>query len=240
MNSTPVSPSEPLPEDGLDHIFSETIYLNAKNENCGTIEAQPDDTAHCDRTADEVRQLNEGLSVAQTAVVLGLTERLVLKLIRKREICAQRNKETRSWTIDPECLHTWLQQFGIKPRLKDVDDVEPIGTAAPAGNTGDKKSARANTDYDLWSKLENAESLLRAASYRVGYLEAQLDNQERELASLPDLQAAAAKAQSEAQKAQAAEATVKQLQLEVATLEQQLVDLRRPWWQRLKALISPR
>lgn len=133
-----------------------------------------------------------------------------------------------------ETLHARLQIS----RFPRCSDAEQISTSTEAPTCGSLTSLRQDcvssrtTVTDTPSEVNavvDLQALLRelqSATYRVGYLEAQLENSTEQVKLLPDLQAQAAKAEA--------------LATRTAELENELTELKRSWWYRFNAWLNGR
>lgn len=206
----PLADVERVASEGLDHVFahgsSDTTSLDEEQP-----EEEPGDTS------------KEGLTLAQTAALLGFDQRSVKRLIKERKICGRRQGQDRQWVVDLECVQTWLQKLGTG------QDSGQAGSSA-ADNESHQLAIASQLDENLssktlWHKLDMAGQQLRAATFRIGYLEAQVDLYRQQAALLPGYQADAARANT-------AEQEAGNLQKQLAEAKLEIEMLRRPWWQR--------
>ncbi len=213
---------ERVASEGLDHIFTHSAKNKAK------------DDANSDSDAEVLVDQAEGLTVAQTAVLLGFDQRAVVKLIKEHKLCAKKSKQSRSWVVELECVQAWLQKLGFGAgTVKEKGESEADTIEAPGNHQVALANQFEETDETrtLWYKLEMAGQQLRAASYRIGYLESQVDVYRQQMNLLPDLQAQAARGA-------AAESDAHGLQKQLDEAQAELEQRRRPWWQRWLVLVN--
>lgn len=209
----PMADVERVASDGLDHVFTH----NAQE----AVAEEPD--KNDDDSGDLIVDTADRLTVAQTAVLLGFDQRSVVKLIKERKLCGKKVRATRSWVVELECVQAWLQKLGFgsgKTNAKDVFEGPEDHQVALPDRIEDSDSMRT-----LWYKLDIAGQQLRAASYRIGYLESQVELYKQQSALLPDLQAEAARAST-------AEREAEELRNKLSASQEELNSQRRPCWQR--------
>jgi hypothetical protein len=209
----PLVDVERVASEGLDHVFAHGSSAPDLLEE----EQGEDDLS--DSGAPGV----DGLTLAQAATLLGFDQRSVKRLIKERKICGRRQGPNRNWIVDLDCVQTWLQKLGMGP-----DD--QAATTAEVESGSHRLAVAAEIDENisvrtLWLKLDLAGQQLRAATYRVGYLESQVDLYRQQVALLPGYQADAARTTM-------AEQEVGDLQRQLSEAAAELERLRRPWWQR--------
>ncbi|GEM_PF-2707451 len=208
----PLAQSDPVTVQGLDHVFAHETPPHRE---------APDETGG--QVGEDTVEAADGLTVAQAAVLLGFEQREVKKLIKEGKLCARRLRSTRGWIIDLECAHSWLQKLGFGP-------VDPGPAHAGAGTGKDEPALPSQLSEDdgvraLWYKFDLAVQQLRAASYRIGYLESQVEQYKDQVKLLPDMQAQAARAA-------AVEKEADDLRMRLAEARAELERQRRPWWHR--------
>jgi hypothetical protein len=211
-SADPLSDIERVASEGLDHVFSHTVQ-----EPCH------DEQERSEEDAGELVDEADGLSVAQTAVLIGFDQRAVVKLIKERKLCGKRIRGTRNWVVELECVQAWLQKLGFgsgKKDLKDEIEAPENHEIALAGQAEDGDHVKT-----LWYKLEMSGQQLRAASYRIGYLESQVEVFKQQVALLPDLQSSAGRLSE-------AESECDELKMKLAGAQAELERMRLPWWQR--------
>lgn len=145
-------------------------------------------------------QADMSVSVSDAAKLLGITERTVWRRIRQKKL---QSRQDHGRTL-------------VRIRHTDMSVAHPdTVTDSPVANTA---SELLGLIADLSSKLEGA-------TYRNGFLEAQLEVAKESMKLLPDLQARAAAAE--------------QLQTEIAKLRAELEMQKRTWWQRFCDWCNP-
>jgi hypothetical protein len=211
-SADPLIDVERVTSEGLDHVFT-----HANNEAGGHGGTETNERSEEEHLVDEAN----GLSVAQTAVLLGFDQQSVVKLIKERKLCAKRAFGTRNWVIDLECVQAWLQKLGFGSKNTDSKgDLEPPENhrIVLPSDIDDDASNRT-----LWYKLDLSGQQLRAASYRIGYLESQVELYKNQAALLPDLQ-------SEAARTRSAETAAEDLRMQLSLAQAELARFKRPWW----------
>ncbi len=210
----PLADVERVASEGLDHVFAHGNSDTASLDD----EEQPEE-----ELGDSSFSGEEGLTLAQTAALLGFDQRSVKRLIKERKICGRRQGPNRKWVVDLECVQTWLQKLGTG------QESGQSGSSA-VDNQSHQLAIAAQLDENLssrtlWHKLDITGQQLRAATYRIGYLESQVDLYRQQAALLPGYQAEAARASTAEQEAE-------NLQKQLAEAKLEIERLRRPWWQR--------
>jgi len=170
MASMKPSPEpDPLAIEGLDHVFEH-------------------------RFQDRVQVV----TVPQAAEILGADGRAVLKLIQDGRLCAARDKQTRKWLIDLECLEAWVQNLGNDVVLRHTPaqaakPVKPAQAQNPAAvdADGNRETDQAAT---LLEKLDTANQHLQAATFRIGYLESQVQGYKEQVNLLLEMHRTAVQA----------------------------------------------
>lgn len=196
--------------EGLDHLFAH-----------GDTDAGPlEDEQAEEESIDTGSAATAGLTLAQTAAILGFDQRSVRRLIKERKICGRRQGADRNWVVDIECVQTWLQKLGLAQGDQTAAMDNERHQLAVSSNTDENFSTRT-----LWHKLDMTGQQLRAATYRIGYLESQVDLYRQQAALLPSCQA-------EAARTTAAELEVENFKRRLDEAATEIERLRRPWWQR--------
>ena len=103
----------------------------------------------------------------------------------------------------------------------DTTDAEAVDNHDATGDTNVAVLAFTQLTGFYKDEIASLQNKLEAATYRNGYLEAQLVNAETQLKLLPDLSAKATKAES--------------LEEQISRLESELQTARKTWWQRFGA-----
>lgn len=142
------------------------------------------------------------VSVTEAAKRLGTSERTIWRRITRGEL-KSRSKGSKRFVKIPVYI----------PDAQVDNDRQVTVTDTPS---------EVNAVVDLQALLRE----LQSATYRVGYLEAQLENSTEQVKLLPDLQAQAAKAEA--------------LATRTAELENELTELKRSWWYRFNAWLNGR
>lgn len=156
----------------------------------------------------EEQQSAGGISLALASEMLGLDRRSVLGLIKLGILTAESDSRGQV-LIDSNSLRAYSQQNSGKsmgtgtlselhPKLKDrapepepetcrspVVEIPPADCVVEVEEAGEHKRINA---IELVSKLQEAQSQLESASYRIGFLEAELASSEHKIKLMPDLQ----------------------------------------------------
>lgn len=163
------------------------------------------------------------MTVHETCVLLGMDKPEVLKLIKQKLLCAQRDDSTDGWAIERQCALTQQSAFmtaqrdpiSFEPQIDDLfapqqtihmsaelhtsnEVTQPTGLSAPRGTKGlstlDRADATAKSVESILDSLDFANVRLEGAMYRIGYLEAQVDSLQEQLKVLPEFRARVANA----------------------------------------------
>lgn len=113
-----------------------------------------------------------GWSLSEAAEELNVNERTVRRWIKQRRITA--------WKVDGPRGPEWRVQPGSTP---DTHLVQPAPTVGDNGGTAENL---ADVIMDLTAKLTAANEQLTAASFRIGYLEAQAEAHRDQIKLLTD------------------------------------------------------
>lgn len=159
---------------------------------------------------------HEGVTLDEAAKTLNLSERTIQRRLKQGSLRGYKVAGPRGpeWRI---LLESWQDTANIE--VSSSEDTTFIETISTQDTTSDKEG----TTFDRYSHLlgfyqsqiTSLQEKLEAATYRNGYLEAQLTGAETQLKLLPDFQAKASEAE-----------TLKQ---RVSELE---AELQRSWWAR--------
>ncbi len=116
-----------------------------------------------------------GWSLSEAAEALEVNERTVRRWIKQRRISA--------WKVDGPRGPEWRVQPGSTP------DIQPVQSPPTVGNQGGNAADNlAEVILDLSAKLTTANEQLTAASFRIGYLEAQAEAHKEQVKLLTDSQ----------------------------------------------------
>lgn len=149
-----------------------------------------------DDMTDKPQKKTLELPIIQAAEVLGISERTLWRRIEDGQLKSRLKGNKRV----------------VKVPVLDNNTVKDY-----ASGHGDSATGRqVGTVIDLQPLLRE----LNAANYRIGYLESKVEQQDKQVKLLPDLQAKATQAELQAQR--------------INELEAELAALRAGWWVRFK------
>lgn len=183
-----------------------------------------DDFFSCHDKAEQ-----EDLTLEEAAKRLNLSERTVQRRLKNGQLKGYKIAGPRGpeWRIKVEsCEDTTGQASATSDDTTlSTDDTTIIETLSTEDTTRDSKAttAIAFTQFAEFYhvQIETLQEKLEAATYRNGYLEAQLSSAESQLKLLPDLSVKATK--------------VETMEQQIAKLELDLASARRSWWTRFAA-----
>jgi len=150
------------------------------------------------------------LSVSEAARVLGITERTVWRRIRQKKLDARLDQGRTLVSVRQTDASLTSADSHTDASAHSPSDVTDIFV------TGQRND---NTTAQLMGLITQLSSRLEGATYRNGYLEAQLATAAEQVKLLPDLQSRAAEAE--------------ELKLEIGRMKEELQLRNRVWWQRL-------
>jgi len=194
-----------------------------------SIEVRPDTTGLDDFFACHDKAEQEDLTLEEAAKRLNLSERTVQRRLKNGQIKGYKIPGPRGpeWRIQIEsCDDTTGQPFTASDDTTfSTDDTTIVETVSTEDTTRDNKATTTNafTQFAEFyhDQIETLQEKLEAATYRNGYLEAQLSTAESQLKLLPDLSAKATK--------------VETMEQQIARLEAELADHRKGFWARFGA-----
>lgn len=183
-----------------------------------------DDFFSCHDKAEQ-----EDLTLEDAAKRLNLSERTVQRRLKTGQLKGYKIAGPRGpeWRIKVEsCEDTTGQAFAASDDTTfSTDDTTIIETVSTEDTTRDSKATTTNAFTQFAEfyhvQIETLQEKLEAATYRNGYLEAQLSSAESQLKLLPDLSAKATK--------------VETMEQQIARLEAELADQRKGFWARFGA-----
>ena len=183
-----------------------------------------DDFFSCHDKAEQ-----EDLTLEDAAKRLNLSERTVQRRLKNGQLKGYKIAGPRGpeWRIKVEsCEDTTGQAFAASDDTTfSTDDTTIVETVSTEDTTRDSKATTANVFTQFAEfyhvQIETLQEKLEAATYRNGYLEAQLSSAESQLKLLPDLSAKATK--------------VETMEQQIARLEAELADQRKGFWARFRA-----
>ena len=183
-----------------------------------------DDFFSCHDKAEQ-----EDLTLEDAAKRLNLSERTVQRRLKNGQLKGYKIAGPRGpeWRIKVEsCEDTTVQAFAASDDTTfSTDDTTIVETVSTEDTTRDSKATTANVFTQFAEfyhvQIETLQEKLEAATYRNGYLEAQLSSAESQLKLLPDLSAKATK--------------VETMEQQIARLEAELADQRKGFWARFRA-----
>jgi hypothetical protein len=147
------------------------------------------------------------LSVSDAAKLLGIAERTVWRRIRQKKL---QSRQEKGRTI------VSVRQSDVAVTHPDTDTDVSVESSLSVSDMPDRKLPE-----QLLGLIAELSSKLEGATYRNGFLEAQLEAATQQVKLLPDLQARAAEAE--------------QLKLENLRLQSELELRKRTWWMRFTA-----
>ncbi len=171
----------------------------------------------------------EDLTLEEAAKRLNLSERTIQRRLKRGQLTGYKVNGDRGpeWRITLEAsLDTTLKAV---PTSDDMTVDTEVMTDAEAVSSEDTTPGATVPNAQLFQhfasfyqdQIENLQEKLEAATYRNGYLEAELSGAKTQLMLLPDFQARASKAE--------------ELELEVQRLERELQNQKRNWLARFGA-----
>lgn len=183
-----------------------------------------DDFFSCHDKAEQ-----EDLTLEDAAKRLNLSERTVQRRLKNGQLKGYKIAGPRGpeWRIKVEsCEDTTGQAFAASDDTTfSTDDTTIVETVSTEDTTRDSKATTANAFTQFAEfyhvQIETLQEKLEAATYRNGYLEAQLSSAESQLKLLPDLSAKATK--------------VETMEQQIARLEAELANQRKGFWARFGA-----
>jgi hypothetical protein len=136
--------------------------------------------------------LPEGLPVDEAALRLGLSERAVLKRLRRGTLKGFKvpAKRGEKWLVSLEGLPAGPTE-GVPVEVEGLPDLEEEILFAPQGLPEGVPSGveqLVSLVQDLQAKLDKANDQLQSASFRNGYLESKLEERDKEIKLLTDSQ----------------------------------------------------
>ncbi len=153
-----------------------------------------------DDTADTRKTKTIEVPISEAAKILGISERTVWRRVIKKEL----KSKTKN-----------------KKRLVIVPVIEPEVTLTQDCQVNvSQQTYNANAVVDLQVLLRE----LQGANYRIGYLESETKNYQKQVLMLPDLEAEAKRAQTQDK--------------ELQEIKAELDRLRSSWWYRLSRFLS--
>jgi hypothetical protein len=197
----------------LSYFYADSVESTQTNAEA-TLSPQPTASRPADSQPTPVEQSGYrslpvgGVTLAQSAEILELDQRSVLGLIKIGILSATSDSKGQV-VIGRSSLQTYIQQNGGKTvpsapvtelRTANFEPAPTLQTNSSDSNNKeiiweepsirkDITSAPSRMDaFELVSKLEEAQSQLESASYRIGFLEAELATNEDKIRLLPDLQ----------------------------------------------------
>lgn len=191
-----------------------------------TTQATVDTTGLEDFFSSRDKADQEDLTLEEAAKRLNLSERTVQRRLKLGQLQGYKVSGPRGpeWRIKlASCEDTTVQAL---PTSDDTtissEDTTDVETVSSEDMTADNRNAAARayvqfTDF-YKDQIETLQEKLEAATYRNGYLEAQLSNAETQLKLLPDLSAKAIKTET--------------LEQQISRLEGELAAVRQSWWMR--------
>ena len=162
---------------------------------------------------------HEGVTLDEAARTLNLSERTIQRRLKQGSLKGYKVSGPRGpeWRIH---LESWQDMANIE--VSSSEDTTFVEAASTEDTTSDKEGTTFNGYSHLLgfyqSQITSLQEKLEAATYRNGYLEAQLTGAETQLKLLPDFEAKASEAETLKQK--------------VSELE---AELRRSWWARFSS-----
>ncbi|MBI1272247.1 hypothetical protein GC174_17610 [bacterium] len=121
------------------------------------------------------------LTVEEAASLLGISNRAVQKRLKKGSLHGWKEKTANGerWVVDASKLPSMQDANTVRldatPSLKDANNVR----SGSNGREPDREQYREQYQPDLFTI--QLQSKLEAATYRIGYLEAQLENQREQI-----------------------------------------------------------
>lgn len=162
-------PLQPSAIDGLDDLFIEGV------------------------PAELPVAVPEGLPVEDAALRLGLSERAILKRLRRGTLKGFKvpAKRGEKWLVCPEGLPAGPAEGHIEIEALPVGlpDIENEGICPSQGLAAGVPSGveqLVGLVQDLQAKLDKANDQLQSANFRNGYLESKLEEREKEIKLLTD------------------------------------------------------
>lgn len=153
-----------------------------------------------DDTADIRKPKTIEVPISEAAKMLGISERTVWRRVVKKEL----KSKTKN-----------------KKRLVIVPVIEPEVTLTPDCQVSvSQQTYNANAVVDLQVLLRE----LQGANYRIGYLESETKNYQKQVLMLPDLESKARRAQD--------------LDRELQEMKAELDRLKSSWWYRFTRFLS--
>lgn len=183
MNDTARDLQQPDPAatDGLDDLFSQT--LEVLQEGSGGVQ----------------EGLQEGglevVSLAKAARLLGVHRRYALDLIHKGKLTAFKNPKGQ-WQVPLDAIeqrNETTQPDDQEDLLEVVDEVlegsleglqEGLQEAPPPTDPDQLSTFKDRLILDLQSKLNEKDTQLQSATYRIGWLESQVQERETDIQEL--------------------------------------------------------
>lgn len=162
---------------------------------------------------------HEGVTLDEAAKTLNLSERTIQRRLKQGSLKGYKVAGPRGpeWRI---YLESWQDTANVE--VSSSEDTTFIETTSTEDMTSDKEGVTFTGYSQLLgfyqSQITVLQEKLEAATYRNGYLEAQLTGAETQLKLLPDFQAKASEAEALRQKVNELEA-----------------ELRRGWWHRFSS-----
>lgn len=191
-----------------------------------TPEATVDTTGLEDFFSSRDKTDHEDLTLEEAAKRLNLSERTVQRRLKQGQLLGYKVSGPRGpeWRIKlSSCEDTTVEAFApCEDTTTSSDDTTDVETVSSEDTTPSARPV-TNPAYVQFvefyrDQIETLQEKLEAATYRNGYLEAQLSSAETQLKLLPDLSAKATKTDT--------------LEQQIAKLESELAQSRRSWWAR--------
>ena len=184
-----------------------------------TTQATVDTTGLEDFFSSHDKADQEELTLEEAAKRLNLSERTVQRRLKQGQllgykVAGPRGPERRIKVAS--CEDTTAADFATSDDTTDVESVSSEDMTRASHIVASPAYVQFVEFYR--EQVETLQEKLEAATYRNGYLEAQLSSAESQLKLLPDLSAKATKTET--------------LEQQIAKLELELASARRSWWAR--------
>lgn len=134
----------------------------------------------------------EGLPVEDAALRLGLSERAILKRLRRGTLKGFKvpAKRGEKWLVDPAALPAVegvpLEIEALPVGLPDLEDEAILPSQGLPAGVPSGVEQLVGLVQDLQAKLDKANDQLQSANFRNGYLESKLEEREKEIKLLTD------------------------------------------------------
>jgi len=191
-----------------------------------TTQATVDTTGLEDFFSSRDKADHEDLTLEEAAKRLNLSERTVQRRLKHGQLLGYKISGPRGpeWRIKvASCEDTTAAHSATSDDTTIAcDDTTDVESVSSEDTTRDSNGTAAGAFVQFVEfyrdQVETLQEKLEAATYRNGYLEAQLSSAESQLKLLPDLSAKATKTET--------------LEQQIAKLELELASARRSWWTR--------